>query len=78
MNILEVIEIADNFLRDTTGVKAHPTFVRLAERAGKPAWWVSYSAELFFPPDSTGKCIVDGGDYVIIVDVKTGEVSVLR
>ncbi len=78
MNIIEVVQKANAFVFQKTGVTGDPNFVRLAERAGRPAWWVSYSAELFFPPNLSGNTIVDGGEYVVIVDVSSGDVSLLK
>ncbi len=78
MNILEAISVANHFVFSKTGKQRMPDFARLAERNGKPAWWVSYSARTGMQDDSTLAGTLDGGEYIVIVDLSSGLPSALR
>ena len=78
MNILEAIERANAFVFEKTGVTGTPEFVRRIEDTGKPAsWMLVYNSRLFFPGITESGASVDGGEYIVTINDKSGDVSLL-
>jgi hypothetical protein len=76
MSIFEVIQRANAFVLATKGVQGEPDHVHLVRRPGKPRFWsVMYHFSLFYPDESHDGEGVDGGEYIVEVDDRSGEVS---
>jgi hypothetical protein len=79
MKIIEVIQKANAFVFQNTGVEGDPDFVRLIENPGKHrSWRLVYKADLFFPQEAKRGAVIDDGEYVVSVDEASGDVSVLN
>lgn len=76
MKIIEAIAKANELVLGNTGIDCDPDMVRKIDRDGKQAWWVVYNAANFFKDEMARGNTVDGGEYIIEVDVKTGETIV--
>ena len=72
----EAVARARAFVLTKTGVDADPDAVHLGKtRTAAPTWYVLYYAAHFFPEVAAGRATVDGGEYCVLVDDKTGQVS---
>lgn len=78
MRIIQAIQTANEFLLNETGVAGEPVFVRLVDRGKDGRFWlISYEAALFFQDELSQGAVIDGGEYIVRVDVQSGRVSVV-
>ena len=79
MTEVEAIERANQFIFERERVKTEPVEVHLVRRADSDAyWWISYGTAVYYPTETAAGDVIDGGDYIVKVDVMTGEVSLLK
>ena len=76
MRIVDAIARANEFVLGNTGIECDPDMVRRIDRNDKQVWWVVYNAANFYKDEISRGKTVDGGEYIIEVDARTGETSV--
>ena len=75
MNIMNAILKGNEYVLDSTGAHANPTFARRTKSAdGGIEWWLSYEINIFGAPTPANSA--DGGEYIVVVDDSTGTASV--
>ena len=76
MSILDVIQRANAFVLATKGIQGEPDHVRLIRTPDKArSWRLMYHFSLFYPEVARDGGVVDGGEYIVVVDDQSGEVS---
>jgi hypothetical protein len=66
------------FVNAQTGVDADPDLIRrMKDDNGRKVWRALYYANHFYPEEIAAGSTVDGGEYSVVIDSKTGEITVL-
>ena len=60
-----------------TGVNTDPDSTVFKNIGGRRAWKAFYGPQHFYPEIVAEGGVVDGGEYIVIVDDRTGQASVL-
>ncbi len=78
MSIFDVIQKANAFVLATKAVHGEPDYVVLFRRPGNARFWrLTYHFSLFYPEVARDGGVVDGGEYIVVVNDHSGEVSAL-
>jgi hypothetical protein len=77
MSIFDAIQKANAFVLTTKGVQGEPDSVRLVRDPAKNHFWrMLYHFSLFYPDIALEGGVVDGGEFIVDVNDKTGEVTI--
>jgi len=76
MKIEEVIQKANAFVLANTDVFCEPDSVHLVRSRDEPwSWRLMYHFSYFHPDIARSGGVVDGGEYIVVTDDQTGEMS---
>jgi hypothetical protein len=76
MKIEEVIQKANAFVLANTGVLCDPDSVHLVRSRDEPwTWRLLYHFSYFYPDIARSGGVVDGGEYIVVTNDQTGEMS---
>ena len=72
----EAVRKANELVRSNTGIECDPDMVRRVDRNGSKCWWIVYDSSHFYGTEIGQGSVVDGGEYIVNVDCRSGAVTV--